>query len=87
MKPDNKLMPPFYRWENLEKQRYYIAYINQDLWGNWLVSCSWGGKNRAGGRVNHLMGSSYRDAIDCLALIHKKRLKHGYTAVGQPIFP
>ena len=66
-----------FRWENKSNARYYHAILTRDLWGDWVVIKSWGGKTKRGG-VKNLFCSSYSEGAQLLGKINKIRQKHGY---------
>jgi hypothetical protein len=67
-----------YRWENTARQRYYLAHVHVDLFGDQLISCYWGGlQSRLGGQW-HDVALSERDAETRLEAIFRTRAKHGY---------
>ena len=71
----------FERWENPVKQRYYIAYINLDLFGDYVVTRIWGKKDQQVGKALHTPFSSYQEAVNMFAAIRKRRLHRGYHSV------
>ena len=68
-----------YRWHS--ETRYYCAYLYQDLFGDWIVNRSWGG------RYNELGGAAYQvfenreTAEEALSDIAKTRQKRAYSLI------
>ncbi len=80
MRPDDDLYS-FYRWEHLDKRRYYELRINKDFFGDWVITKIWGGINQATGRIMHFACQN-REAVEKTILtIKKTREKHGYLCV------
>lgn len=69
------------RWEREKDGRYYAALIFKDLFGEWTVVKSWGGKKRKGGSIAIIPCATKSDAIDMLVSIAKRRKAHGYKIV------
>jgi hypothetical protein len=64
------------RWENA--QRYYLAWVQLDLFGNWLVCRRWGSLYNRMGNLRDDVVSSYEAGLFALEEIHKTRIKHHY---------
>jgi hypothetical protein len=58
--------------------RIYNAILTQDLFEQWMVMQSWGGKGnlRGGGKTTHV--DTFEAGMAMLQGIVKKREKHGY---------
>jgi len=70
------------RWE--KDTRYYEAYLQQDLWGQWILTRVWGRCGTLLGQVRNLPCASYADGLDQLARLDKRRRQRGYVgADGQ----
>lgn len=69
-----------FRWVNDERQRYYIAQLQRDLFGDRVLSCCWGaiGSRRGGHRDWPVCTDG--DAFKKLSEIAVIRTKHGYRA-------
>ena len=67
-------------WKHPKSGRYYIAYIDLDLLGDWAITCVWGGKGKRPSRVKHFYSASFEEAIVVLSDIEKRRLARWYTA-------
>ena len=65
------------RWERKDG-RYYIADVEQDLLGDWIVVRAWGGKLNKG-RLSRTPVSTLEEGREALLEIEQRRLKHGYT--------
>ena len=66
------------RWEHAEKKRYYHVILNQDLFGDWVITKAWGGINQATGRITHSPCHSSEKARLLIKKITKIREKRGY---------
>jgi hypothetical protein len=66
-------------WEHPKSGRYYTAYINMDLLGDWVVVCLWGGKGRKPSRTKHIYVTSIKEAMTMIEHIEKRRLARGYV--------
>ena len=68
-----------YRWENLEKKRYYTISFSRDLFGDWVITRVWGGIGKATGRITHLPCASYEDGLKQIEKIARIRVNRGYV--------
>lgn len=65
-------------WKWKSDNRYYIAKIQPDLFGEWSLFKEWGSlRNRAGRVVFHTYGQ-YGEALTEVEIINNKRQKRGY---------
>ncbi|MEE4377745.1 MAG: WGR domain-containing protein [Candidatus Competibacteraceae bacterium] len=74
-----KADPPVWisqRWER--DTRYYQVYLQQDLWGNWVVTRVWGRQGSRLGRVVNQPCANYAEAQKVLEQIGRRREQHGY---------
>jgi len=69
------------RWE--KNTRYYEAYLQQDLWGQWILTRVWGRRGTLLGQVRHLPCASYADGLEQLAQLDKRRRQRGYVGVDE----
>jgi predicted DNA-binding WGR domain protein len=69
------------RWENPATRRYYVASVQQDLFGEWELYCCWGGIGTRRGNSRSVPADSYGDAQAKLARLSIRRLKRHYTQV------
>lgn len=69
-----------YNFEN--EERYYKARVQKDLFGNWSLLKSYGGKKNNLGQQRIKSCDSYEDAMKKLKQIMKVRKSHGYKIVG-----
>lgn len=67
------------RWES--PQRYYAARVEQDLLGDWLISCAWGGLGNNNGAMQSMPLPSRDAANAAVDMVHERRIKHHYTLV------
>lgn len=68
-----------YRFEHPIKQRYYHVLINQDLFGNWVLTLAWGGIHKATGRIINKPFPTYQDAKKASEKIFAIRKRRGYS--------
>jgi hypothetical protein len=69
----------FQRWETSE--RYYIAVVQQNLFGDWEVMRIWGGKGSARGSMLCHPAANQAEALDHLSAVAQVRERHGYRRV------
>ena len=63
-------------WES--DQRYYCVRLQQNLFGDWCLVCSWGGRfNRLGNSKTYEVADRV-DAVRQLRRIDKRRQRRGY---------
>ncbi len=67
------------RWES--RTRYYEVHLHQDLWGQWILTRTWGGKGSQRGRIRHQPCSSRQEGERQLESIGRRRERHGYKRV------
>ena len=58
--------------------RYYELRVQQDLWGQWLLTRVWGRKGSALGQMRHTLCVDQADAHACYAKAVVRRAKRGY---------
>ena len=68
------------RWESAT--RYYEVFLQQGLFGDWVLSTSRGGLRNRLGALRHLALPSKDAAVGELVTLHKQRLKRGYQLVS-----
>ena len=68
-------------------ERMYAVSLVQDLFDDWVVVQSWGGRftQRGGGKIRAV--ASYDDGIAQVQRIAKQRIAHGYAVTPQPFNP
>lgn len=66
------------RWHWQTAQRYYIAELTQDLFGQWLVCRTWGSRTSARGNQKFLPTASYEHALRLLHTTNQRRKARGY---------
>jgi hypothetical protein len=64
------------RWET--ETRYYLAWLHQDLFGEWVVYRMWGGKRNGRGSSRLDRVASEEEGRRLLEAIAKTRRAHGY---------
>ena len=67
------------RWE--KGTRYYEVYLQQDLWGDWVLTRVWGGRGTALGQVRNMPCAGYGDGLTILDEVRKRRKQRGYATV------
>jgi len=67
------------RWESA--QRYFAARVRQDLLGDWVVSCAWGGLGRSEGNMQQIPMHSMEAANAAVAMVGQKRERGSYRLV------
>ena len=66
------------QWINPNNGRFYAARICKDLFGEWTLTLTWGGKKRRGSAMKHFPFDSFYDAVSKVFEIDKVRTRHGY---------
>lgn len=61
--------------------RYYICRLEQDLFGQWLVSSEWGGLRVGRRRLREEVYGSYELAWERLEPVNRRRLQRRYEQV------
>jgi hypothetical protein len=69
------------RWER--GTRYYEAHLNQDLWGDWVLTQVWERRGTELGRIVPIPCASYEDERERLAAVQARREQRGYTVLGR----
>ena len=64
------------RWE--KDSRYYEILVQQDLWGQWLLTRAWGRRGSALGQIRHELCESYAAGLVKYAEAENRRAKRGY---------
>lgn len=67
------------RWES--STRYYEVHLHQDLWGQWILTRTWGGKGSHRGQIRHQPCPSRQEGERQLEAIGRRREVHGYSRV------
>jgi predicted DNA-binding WGR domain protein len=69
------------RWET--SSRYYIALVQQNLFGDWEVMRIWGGKASARGGMLCQPATDQADALGQLSEVARVRERRGYCRTLQ----
>ncbi len=69
----------FSRWER--DTRYYELRLQQDLWGDWVLTRVWGGKGTALGQIRRELCPSYAGGVSLYASSIRVREQRGYAQV------
>ena len=73
------------RWQRRYWQtdnRYYMAEVTQDLFGQWQLHRSWGSRTSARGGEQHLNAASYEEVMRLLQVTAKRRKTRGYSLLS-----
>lgn len=73
------------RWER--DTRYYELRVQQDLFGDWLLTRIWGRKGTALGQIRHELCESYAAGIAKFAQAEVRRKQHGYAKIRGLVLP
>ena len=68
-------------WENPENQRYYCASVEQDIFGQWVLLCTWGGQTRASGRYKGVLLDDRDAGLRLLEQVAAQRQRRHYQPV------
>lgn len=71
------------RWET--SSRYYIALVQQNLFGDWELMRIWGGKGSARGSMLCQPATGQADALSHLSELARVRERRGYRRVLPPV--
>ncbi len=63
-------------WES--ETRWYVVALQQNLFGQWVITKSWGGKARRGGQTKDEDFADYEAALQRIEVIAQRRKAHGY---------
>lgn len=67
-----------WRWVHPEKQRYYLADLVQDLFGEWTLVKAWGGLGSSRGGMRNTLVTSHEAGLIRIKEINKRRKQRGY---------
>jgi predicted DNA-binding WGR domain protein len=71
-----------WRWETAT--RYYMAWMQRNLWGEWEIVRAWGGKDSARGRVRFDIVADTTQGQRLLLRLERERQRRGYRRVLPP---
>ena len=64
----------------LNETRYYSIELGQNLFGNWIVKCTWGRyKTQGAGQSNSTVCGDYEQALAIYKKEQTRRIKRGYV--------
>lgn len=63
--------------------RYYLASLQQNLFGDWEVECVWGGKTKIAGVASSNPVKGLYEGKDLMGQVKKRRIQHGYRMLPQ----
>lgn len=66
------------RWIHSEKDRYYLADLVQDLFGDWVLVLCWGAIGSRRGQLRVIAVPSHDEGLVRLETIAKRRQQRGY---------
>jgi predicted DNA-binding WGR domain protein len=72
---DEGFSEPRRRWE--KGTRYYEALIEQDLFGDWVLTLVWGRRGSSLGRVQHRSHPSASAARKAVETVARRRARRG----------
>jgi predicted DNA-binding WGR domain protein len=61
------------------QNKYYLTYLSQDLFNNWVLVRVWGDQNSKRGNKKTEIYDNYSDALKQIKAIAALRKKHKYT--------
>ncbi len=64
-------------WYKSENRRFYRVELHQDLFGNWLLTRTWGSAYKLGRQVSECL-DSWEDGLIVLQRIRKQRAAKHY---------
>lgn len=67
------------RWETAN--RYYVAVLQVDLLGDWIVTTANGSRKSRLGNVRTKYVETMEQGLRLIESIHKTRIRHGYKRV------
>ena len=66
--------------------RYYEADLHQDLWGEWLLTQTWGRRGTRLGQIRSVPCNSQAEGLARVDILLKRRRQHHYVVVaGAPL--
>lgn len=68
------------RWES--PQRYYAARVRQDLLGDWMISCAWGGLSNESGNIRSLPVATFEAGNAAVNMVYERRIKDKYHLIS-----
>jgi predicted DNA-binding WGR domain protein len=74
------------RWHHLrwhKGTRFYEAILQQDLWGEWVLTRRWGRRGAKTGKSMAMPCVSYEQGLQLLEDVIERRSNRGYTAVTE----
>ncbi len=63
--------------------RYYLASLQQNLFGDWEVECIWGGKTKIAGVASSNPVKGLNEGKDLMGQVTKRRIRRGYRMLSQ----
>lgn len=74
-------MLSYCRWKNPNNSRYYIAHVQRDLLGDWVVVICWGKKETNLGRLKTVFCETEKKVLGYLKKLNRARVRHGYIEI------
>ncbi len=68
------------RLEHAINGRYYLLYLQQDLFGQWTVTKMWGGKIKQKPRELRMQFKHYCEAMKAFKTVYQKKQRRGYVS-------
>lgn len=72
------------RWE--KATRYYALRMQQDLFGHWLLTRSWGRRGSALGQIRHELCNDATEAQSRYDQAAVRRGQRGYTKIAEQVY-
>ncbi|WP_210396825.1 WGR domain-containing protein [Motiliproteus sediminis] len=69
-----------YRWR--KNQQYFVAHLSQDLFGDWILTRSWGDSEKERSQCRHEVMPSHADALKRLAELRRRQQRKGFIEVN-----
>jgi len=76
------LTPEHGPWTWMTPDRWYRAWIAQDLWGQWELHQAWGSRHNGLGRYRTLPMTDRVAALQQARAIARMRLRHAYVRIA-----
>jgi predicted DNA-binding WGR domain protein len=72
-------------WVNHETRRYYRAFLQQDLFGDWTMVRCWGGLDSRLGQYRIERVANYDEGLAAIEDLDERRRKRGYVRAGEAV--
>jgi len=65
-------------WRHEKKRRFYSAWLERDLLGDWVLIRTWGSLDCRLGGWSQALVPDYASGMDALDNLNRRRLRRGY---------